>query len=90
MEESESDHESVDENSNATTIIPGLDVHSSASTNDPCSTTVANHAIEKLVIENNIFLKAALQLLDQRDHSIEANSKLCQDGSSADVIMCGA
>jgi hypothetical protein len=54
------------------------------------STTIAEQALEKLVIENNIFLKAALQLLDQRDHSRgteEANS--FKDGSSADVIMCG-
>jgi hypothetical protein len=91
-EYSDSDHESVasvDDRSNATTIMPDMDGNSTApKDNESCSTTVANQAIEKLVIENNIFLKAALQLLDQRDRSID-NSKTYKDGSTADVIMCG-
>lgn len=87
-ENSDSDLESQDDRG-ASTIVPSL-------TAEPIfahtagSTTVANHAIEKLVIENNIFLKAALQLLDQRDNSLDDSSKAFHDGSSSDVIMCGA
>ena len=80
----ESDEESIGDRSNASSAVP-------SQAGDTCvpSSTVADHAIEKLVIENNIFLKAALQLLDQRDHSIEEKTNSFNEGSSADVIMCG-
>lgn len=90
-ENSGSDTESIDDRGSVANSVPGnLGGDPSANGDIPAS-TVANHVIEKLVIENNIFLKAALQLLDQRDHSIEQNSKSfsSREGSSADVIICG-
>ena len=45
---------------------------------------VADQAINKLVLENTIFLKAALQLLDQRDRSLLESSS-----NSMDIILSG-
>jgi len=80
LDNSDSDDESLGSKSGTSSVSPP--------TNTP-SSTVADHAIEKLVIENNIFLKAALQLLDQRDRSIDDNTRNFNEGSSADVIICG-
>lgn len=80
LDNSDSDDESLGSKSGTSSVSPPTNLPSS---------TVADHAIEKLVIENNIFLKAALQLLDQRDRSIDDNTRNFNEGSSADVIMCG-
>lgn len=91
-ENSCSDTESIDDRASIASSVPGtVEGDTTSIINNVPASTVADHVIEKLVIENNIFLKAALQLLDQRDRSIDQNSKTgkSNDGSSADVIMCG-